>query len=76
MPDSTVISPSRLAAKRTAHDAHDDSGSAAFRIASTVDGGFANIPPLTGSMMITGLLCLRATSYTPRDSIAGFSQSA
>ena len=62
MPESTVTSPSRFAANRTAHDAQEDSGSAAFRISLTLSGGFASMPPLTGSMMMTGLSYFRAVS--------------
>ena len=62
MPESTVMIPSREAAKRSAQEGRFFSGAAAFSTWATVSGGLASRPPLTGSMMITGLLCLRATS--------------
>ena len=62
MPDSTVMTPGRLAAKRMAQLATLELGSAAFSTLATCSGGLASMPPLTGSMMMTGLWCLRATS--------------
>ena len=62
MPESTVITPSRLAAKRTAHDATEASGAAFSKTSRTFSGGVASIPPLTGSIMITGTPCFLATS--------------
>jgi hypothetical protein len=76
IPDSTVMTPSSDAAKRIAHEASDMSGAAPRRISDTFCGGAASIPPLTGSMMTTGLLCLRATSQHSRDFTVGAFQSA
>ena len=55
MPDRTVITPSRDAANRMAQDARDALGSALRKIYATGSGGLASMPPLTGSIMITGL---------------------
>ena len=62
MPDSTVMTPSRLAAKRMAQEALEACGFALRKIFTTGSGGVASIPPLTGSMMMTGFSCLLATS--------------
>ena len=51
-----------LAAKRRAQDASGAPGSAARRISATGSGSFTRVPPFTGSMMTTGLLCRRAVS--------------
>ena len=62
IPDSTVMTPSREAAKRMAQEAGEASGSASRMRALTSLGGSASLPPFTGSMTTIGLLCLRATS--------------
>ena len=55
MPLSTIITFGSDAAKRTAHEANDASGFARCRISFTGWGGFANLPPFTGSITMTGL---------------------
>ena len=62
MPDSTAITPSRLAAKRMAHEAQEAWASAFLNTRSTDSGGLAKRPPLTGSMMTTGFPCFLAVS--------------
>ena len=62
MPESTVRMPSSEATKRTAHEAQDMSGEASLIRRAASRGGFASLPPLTGSMTTMGLPCLRATS--------------
>ena len=62
MPLSTVCTPGRLPAKRNAHEATLISGSAFLKTSCTWGGIMAKDPPRTGSMMMTGLLYLRATS--------------
>ena len=55
MPERTVTSPSSDAAYRSAQEAIEESGSAALKTFATLSGRFARLPPLTGSMMTTGL---------------------
>ena len=62
MPESTVSTPSSPAANLSAHEAAEESGSAPLSTSSTVFGGFASIPPFTGSITITGFPCFLATS--------------
>ena len=62
IPERTVITPSRSAANLRAQDAGEDPGSAFSKISLTLSGGLASIPPLTGSMTMTGTLWLLATS--------------
>ena len=62
MPERTIITPGRLAANRMAQEAGDRDGSRSRNRRSASGGTWARVPPLTGSMTMTGLLCLRATS--------------
>ena len=55
MPESTVRTPGKLAAKRSAQLAHDAPGSAARSTSATLAGGLASRPPFTGSITTTGL---------------------
>ena len=65
MPESTIITPGRLAANRTAQEATDRFGSFSRKSCSTLSGTWARVPPFTGSMTMMGTLCFLATSYTP-----------
>ena len=76
MPDNTVATPGRDAAKRSAQDATEASGLIFFISASTSGDALAREPPLTGSITRKGMLYLRRTSYSRPDCTSGFSQSA
>lgn len=52
----------RCREKRMAHEACDTAGLASLRILPTLSGRLESEPPLTGSMMMMGLLCFKATS--------------
>ena len=62
VPLNTISTLSWLAANLIAHDAADIFGARSFIIFSASSGIFAKVPPLTGSITITGLLCLTAVS--------------
>ena len=62
MPESTICTFGRLAAKRMAQDGTDISGANDLNISATVSGTAASVPPLTGSMTNTGTPCFSATS--------------
>ena len=62
MPLSTTMTPSRLAAKRTAHEAADISGAYFLNSSFTLPGTSASAPPFTGSITTTGFPCRRAVS--------------
>lgn len=51
------------------------SGRTALNRPSASAGTFASVPPFTGSITITGLLCLRATSQQFFDCTPSLSQS-
>ena len=62
MPLNTHCSPSSVPPKRIAQEATERSGALAFNAFSTASGTIASPPPFTGSIMMTGLPCLRMTS--------------
>ena len=62
MPESTASTPGSDAAKRMAHEAGEAAGLASLSRRSTSLGGFASLPPLTGSMITICLSWARATS--------------
>ena len=75
MPDSTSMTPGCEAAKRMAQLGTDFVLSYPLNSSSAAAGTFARVPPLTGSMTMTGLLCFRQTSRQARDWIHSLSQS-
>ena len=62
MPESTIFTSGRLAAKRMAQLAGEALGSWALKSSSASAGTRASVPPLTGSITITHLPCFTATS--------------
>ena len=62
MPLKTIFTFGWLAAKRIAQDGMDISGWYALKLSATCSGTFARVPPLTGSITMTGFPCFVATS--------------
>ena len=62
MPERTISTPGRDAAKRMAQLGMDMDGSWERKRRAASSGIRASVPPFTGSMTMMGLLCLRATS--------------
>ena len=75
MPESTMNTPSSPAAKRIAQLGTLIAGSLALNSASACGGTLASVPPFTGSIIIIGLPCLRATSQHLPDCTLSLSQS-
>ncbi len=73
--DSSMLRLPILAANRSAQDALDASGRSAFSSASASPGRFTRVPPLHGSITVTGFPYLRAISRHRRDCTLGCSQS-
>ena len=75
IPESTLVTPSWLAANRMAQEALEACGRVFFRSASASSGRFTSVPPLQGSMTVTGFPYLRAASRQRRACTLGCSQS-
>ena len=75
MPESTSITLGSDAAKRIAQLGTDMDGSRAANNFSASSGTFASVPPLTGSMTMTGFPCFTQTSLQARLLTHSLSQS-